>query len=180
MQAAENVRLAVLIPAYRPSDGFLGLIGELAARSIPAILVVDDGSGAEFAGIFAQVASYPNVQVLRHPANQGKGAALKTGIQHALSAFPQLRGVVTADADGQHHPEDIERVAARLIEHPIEQPAALVLGARSFEGDVPLRSRFGNLLTRRLMQLVIGARLQDTQTGLRGIPARMFAPLLRI
>src|SRR5206468_2047006 len=118
--------------------------------------------GAEFAGIFEQAARLPKVRLVSHAVNLGKGAALKTGIQHALSAFPQLRGVVTADADGQHHPEDIERVAARLV----EQPEALVLGARSFDGSVPLRSRFGNLLTRRLMQLVVGARLQDTQTGL--------------
>ena len=88
----------------------------------------------------------------------------------------ELTGVVTADADGQHHPADIERVAAVLMENP----DALVLGCRTFDNAVPLRSRFGNILTRRLMQLLIGASLQDTQTGLRGIPAAMFAPLLRV
>ena len=114
MQPGQHVRYAVLIPAYRPSAGLIDLVRDLAGRGMPAIVVVDDGSGAEFRGIFDQVAQLPSVQVLRHAVNLGKGAALKTGINHALCEFPELRGVVTADADGQHHPEDIERVAARL------------------------------------------------------------------
>jgi glycosyltransferase involved in cell wall biosynthesis len=176
MQPGQHVRYAVLIPAYRPSAGLIDLIRDLAGRGVPAIVVVDDGSGAEFRGIFDEVAQLPRVQVLRHAVNLGKGAALKTGINYTLCEFPELRGVVTADADGQHHPEDIERVAARLMEHP----DALVLGVRTFDGAVPLRSRFGNILTRRLMQALIGTRLQDTQTGLRGIPLCMFAHLLRV
>jgi glycosyltransferase involved in cell wall biosynthesis len=176
MQSGEQVRYAVLIPAYRPSAGLIDLVRDLAARGMPAILIVDDGSGPGFRGIFDRVAELPKVQVLRHAVNLGKGAALKTGIHHALGEFPELTGVVTADADGQHHPADIERVAAVLTENP----DALVLGCRTFDDAVPLRSRFGNILTRRLMQLLIGASLQDTQTGLRGIPAAMFAPLLRV
>src|ERR1019366_4612974 len=75
-----------------------------------------------------------------------------------------------------HHPEDIERVAANLFRHP----GALVLGSRTFDSAVPLRSRFGNILTRRLMQTLIGTRLGDTQTGLRGIPAALAERLLRV
>jgi glycosyltransferase involved in cell wall biosynthesis len=176
MQLGQHVRYAVLIPAYRPSAGLIDLVRDLASRGIPAIVVVDDGSGAAFLDIFDQVAQFPNVQVLRHAVNLGKGAALKTGINHAQCEFPELRGIITADADGQHHPEDIERVAARLM----ERPDALVLGVRTFDGAVPFRSRFGNLLTRRLTQALIGAKLQDTQTGLRGIPQCMFAHLLRV
>src|SRR6185369_8570471 len=108
--------------------------------------------------------------------NLGKGAALKTGINHALCTFPGLTGIVTADADGQHHPEDIRRVAETQREHP----DALVMGARTFDADVPLRSRFGNILTRRLMQTLIGTKLQDTQTGLRGIPVGLAERLLLV
>ena len=176
MQPGENACYAVLIPAYRPSIGLIDLLRDLVRRSIPAVIVVDDGSGAEFAGIFEEVSQIPNVRLLHHAHNLGKGAALKTGLEHARGAFPELRGVVTADADGQHHPEDIERVAGRLM----ERSDALILGARSFDGAVPLRSRFGNILTRRLMQLLVGTRLQDTQTGLRGIPASMIPDLLRL
>src|SRR4029077_5003849 len=127
MQSGEQVRYPVLIPAYRPSAGLIDLVRDLTARGIPAVLIVDDGSGPEFRGTFDRVADLPNVQVLRHAVNLGKGAALKTGIHHALGEFPELTGVVTADADGQHDPADIERVAAALMENP----GTLVLGCRT-------------------------------------------------
>src|ERR1035437_4728131 len=176
MQLEQPVQHVVLIPAYRPSPGLVDLVSGLSARGMCAILLVDDGSGPEFREIFDQAAQFPQVQVLRHAINLGKGAALKTGINHALCVFPNLIGIVTADADGQHHPADIGRVAASLREHP----EALVLGSRTFDTEVPLRSRFGNILTRKLMQTLIGAKLRDTQTGLRGIPAALAARLLRV
>jgi 4-amino-4-deoxy-L-arabinose transferase-like glycosyltransferase/glycosyltransferase involved in cell wall biosynthesis len=176
MQPEQPVQHVVLIPAYRPSSGLVDLVRDLSARGAPAILLVDDGSGPQFRGVFDEAAQFPRVQVLRHAVNLGKGAALKTGINHALCVFPGLAGIVTADADGQHHPEDIERVAASLRAHP----GALVLGSRTFDSAVPLRSRFGNILTRRLMQTLIGTRLRDTQTGLRGIPAALAERLLRV
>jgi glycosyltransferase involved in cell wall biosynthesis len=176
MPPEQPVQYAVLIPAYRPSSHLVALVRDLSRRGMPAIVLVDDGSGPEFRAIFDQAAQFPGVEVLRHPVNLGKGAALKTGIVHALAAFPGLLGIVTADADGQHHPDDIVRVAAALR----KAPEALVLGCRTFDAKVPMRSRFGNLLTRKLMQMLIGAKLRDTQTGLRGIPAGFAERLLKV
>ncbi len=167
---------AALIPAYKPSAGLVELVKDLAARGTPLILVVDDGSGPQFRALFDELTLIPRVEVLRHAANLGKGAALKTGINHALLQYPDVSGFITADADGQHHIEDIARVAGQLC----QTPEALVLGARTFEGDVPARSRFGNLLTRRLVSALTGARLRDTQTGLRGIPTAFAAQLLDV
>jgi putative flippase GtrA len=171
-----NNRLAVVIPAYRPSAGLIDLVQQLTAKAIAPILIVDDGGGPDFREIFERVAAFPNVTVLRHAVNLGKGAALKTAFNHALCAIPDLIGVVTADADGQHHPDDIERVAATLV----ARPDALVLGARAFDTDVPLRSRIGNTATRRVMQALLGQKLADTQTGLRGVPASLLPRLLRL
>src|ERR1017187_6589752 len=176
MHPEQPVQQVVLIPAYQPSAGLVDLVRDLSGRGMASILLVDDGSGPEFRAIFEEAAQFPGVEVLRHAINLGKGAALKTGINHALCAFPGLIGIVTADADGQHHPEDIERVAASLREHR----QALVLGSRTFNTEVPLRSRFGKILTRRMMQTLNGSKLQDTQTGLRGIPAALAARLLRV
>jgi glycosyltransferase involved in cell wall biosynthesis len=169
-------RLAVVIPAYRPSAGLIEVVQKLTEKRLPAIIVVDDGSGAEFSAIFARVAQFANVEVLRHAVNLGKGAALKTAFNHVLCTVPDLAGVVTADADGQHHPDDIERVAAALL----ERPDALVLGARAFEGEIPLRSKIGNVATRGIMRALLGQKLADTQTGLRGIPASLLPRLLRV
>ncbi|WP_240189780.1 glycosyltransferase [Bacillus sp. P14.5] len=49
------------------------------------------------------------VTVLEHERNQGKGAALKTGIAHAVERFPDTNGIITVDADGQHLPEDVRK-----------------------------------------------------------------------
>jgi putative flippase GtrA len=151
------------------------LVRALLDLGVRNIVVVDDGSGPEYRDLFRRV-SLPGVQLVEHAVNLGKGAALKTGLNFALVKFPACPGVVTADADGQHHPEDIVRVAARLAEHP----DSLVMGVRSFGERVPLRSRLGNDVTRVLMRVVLGQNLADTQTGLRGIPAALVPHLLRL
>ena len=169
-------RLAVLIPAYRPSESLLDVVRALVEKSLPHLVVVDDGSGPDFRDLFAHVAELPGVELLRHATNLGKGAALKTGLNYALCRYPDLAGVVTADADGQHHPDDIERVGESLLAHP----DSLVLGCRGFSGDVPLRSRIGNMATSAIMHALMGRKMSDTQTGLRGIPAAFAPRILRV
>ncbi len=143
---------------------------------IAAVIVVDDGSGPDFERHFAALADVPGVHSLRHITNLGKGAALKTGLNYAACCFPESVGVVTADADGQHSAKDIIRTAAALIDNPRK----LVLGARTFSSDVPLRSRLGNIITHHVMYAVAGQKISDTQTGLRGIPLRLIPILMRI
>ena len=86
-----------------------------------------------------------------------------------------VAGVVTADADGQHLPDDIVRVAEKLF----EWPDSIVLGS-AFRGDVPLRSRMGNAITRKVFNFLSGQRVRDTQTGLRGLPASALPDMLKL
>jgi len=167
-------RLAVLIPAWQPEPGLAALVASLLAEGFGAILIVNDGSDEKYAALFEEVALLPRVCLLRHAVNLGKGRALKTGINHLLNELPEMDGLVTADADGQHTALDIARVARALI----EAGDRVVLGSRSFAAGVPLRSRFGNGLTRHIFAFVTGARLGDTQTGLRGFPRRLLAELM--
>jgi len=169
-------RLAVVIPAYKPSAALLDVVRALSEKAAPAIVIIDDGSGPDYRAIFEHAVQFPNVRMLRHAVNLGKGAALKTGFNYVLCELPNALGVVTADADGQHHPDDILRVGEALEENP----GSLVLGARTFSGDVPLRSRFGNILTSGVMHALLGQKLQDTQTGLRGISASLLAKVMRV
>ena len=169
-------RLVVLIPAFEPEAILIEVIEALKALGFSALLVVDDGSGPEYRSVFDRLEREPGVEVLRHAVNLGKGAALKTGLNHALWRFPAAPGLITADADGQHRPDDILRVAEALAEHPDR----LVLGARQFECASPWRSRLGNALTRILFRGLYGQGLIDTQTGLRGIPRSLIPALLRI
>jgi glycosyltransferase involved in cell wall biosynthesis len=168
--------IALLIPAYQPGGALVEIVKSLAEPGFTAIVVMDDGSGPEYAGIFELLRQFERVRIIRHAVNLGKGAALKTGMNYALVEFPGLAGIVTADADGQHDPADVRRVARRFA----EKPEALVLGARTFSGYVPLRSRLGNSITRSIMRLVVGHRLSDTQTGLRAIPRGLIERMLSV
>jgi putative flippase GtrA len=168
-------RAALLIPALNPGQPLVGLVRELVQRGFERLVVVDDGSEPEHRRVFDSVAAMPGVDVLRHPRNRGKGAALKTGIRHIQSRHPDCRELITVDADGQHLPEDIVKVAQALADG-----TNVVLGVRGFDRAVPLRSRFGNWLTRHLFRLFAGVSLIDTQTGLRGLPADHACELLDI
>jgi len=168
--------VAVVIPAFRPNQALVDLVRELVQSPLGRLIVVDDGSGERYRDVFEMCASLQRVEVLRHAANLGKGQALKSGMAYALGAGFNLSGVVTADADGQHRANDIVRVAQRLA----ESPGHLVLGTREFSSHVPWRSRFGNILTRRLVRILVGHQLNDTQTGLRGIPATLIPHLVEI
>lgn len=170
------MNMTVVIPALRPGPALAGLVRDLSLAGIRHIIVVDDGSGDGSREVFDACLALPGVEVIRHAANLGKGAALKTGIRHAMAAEAGGAGVVTADADGQHLSQDILRVAAALEENP----DCLVLGARTFGGEVPWRSRVGNTVTRRLVRLLAGQPLTDTQTGLRGIPRSLLPHLVEI
>ncbi len=167
------MNVAVVIPAYNPPDVLVDLVADLATRDFRTVIVVDDGSNSQRAGVFSSLEAVNNVVVLRHGVNRGKGAALKTGLEYAHRNCANLTGVVTADADGQHLVKDIVKVADVLEEHP----DSLVLGVRDFAGYVPWRSVFGNILTRYLFRALHGKWISDTQTGLRGIPARMIPSL---
>jgi glycosyltransferase involved in cell wall biosynthesis len=168
--------VAILIPAYRPNDTLVETVRALVGHGIGAIVVVDDGSGPEFRHVFDRLLGLDSVEVLRHAVNLGKGAALKMGLNHIVAGQGDTAGVITADADGQHDPRDILSVCERFT----DAPDSLVLGARSFVGKIPLRSRFGNALTRRVMRLVLGQKVTDTQTGLRAIPRSLIIRLLKV
>ena len=127
---------------------------------------MNDGSGEEYDVFFSSVQN--DVQLLKHAVNQGKGRALKTGFHYILNTYSgnEIAGVVTADADGQHSVEDTVKVALRLV-----QDGSFVLGTRNFnEPQVPFKSRNGNKITTMIFKLLYGKQINDTQTGLRGIP----------
>ncbi len=155
----------VLIPAYKPDSRLLDLIEKL--RGAFDLLIVDDGGGEAFAAVFDSAEGL-GATVLRHEVNRGKGAAIKTGLSWLL-ARPEVSSVITADADGQHTPEDIEKIAKALDEHP----KTVIIGGRDFS-HMPARSRFGNTVTRFFFRLGTGSRISDTQSGLRGLPSVFF------
>lgn len=168
-----NEQIIVLIPAYKPPQGLVSLCQALRDEQLD-VWVVDDGSGEPYLPIFETVERMGCV-VLRHAVNLGKGRALKTGI-NAIINLGEAKGVVTADADGQHTCKDIGRIAEAMR----EKPSALVIGTRKLSKEAPWKSRFGNALTRHVYRFVTGISCHDTQTGLRGIPSGALKDMLNI
>lgn len=162
-----------LIPAYKPEGLMLELLPKVKEANFE-IVIVDDGSGEEFAERFRIASEYG--KVISYMPNRGKGHAMKTGFEYIRENFPEDSIVVTIDADGQHKVED----ALRLCKRAEELPDALILGSRKLVGEIPLRSRFGNSVTRFVYHVSTGLKVHDTQTGLRACHASMIPELLAI
>ena len=172
---SENI--ALLIPAHSPPFSMVEFVRAAASDGqFATILVIDDGSGAESQALFSQIGAIPGVTIIHHEVNLGKGAALKTGMKYLLAQHPGITGVVTADCDGQHDLRDVRQVKQRLQ----SAPNALILGVREFGPGTPLRSRIGNVATRVVFRVLVGRRVSDTQTGLRGVPTRLLPELFRV
>ncbi len=138
-----NSNIIVVIPAYNPDNRLVTLVETTERLFSPSFVVVDDGSNEGTRPIFDHLESH-GADVLHHNKNRGKGAALKTAARHIEKHYPTTLGYVTADADYQHRPVDIRRVAAALEKNQ----QSLVLGVRDFcSPSVPWKSRWGNRIT---------------------------------
>lgn len=170
--------IAIVIPVYEASAELKVLVDDLLKMGAPAIIVIDDGSIRSPAAEMLGGLTDHRVQLYSHEKNRGKGRALKTGFQRVLvHRNANLKGVITVDADGQHLIADVLKVT----EAAIENPKNLVVGSRRFrKAGVPLRSRLGNILTRIIFRVATGISVQDTQSGLRFLPAELLDTICRI
>lgn len=171
--------IPVVIPSYEPDGRLVELIEKLVDSKIRPIVIVNDGSGAEYNHFFEQSMKIlgENGVLLLHDINEGKGKALKDAFQYIIQNYPDAIGCVTADSDGQHTPECILKCISTLREYP----KALVLGSRDFDKEnVPWKSEFGNKLTRHIIRFLCGIKISDTQTGLRGIPYDFMRYLINV
>ncbi|MCZ9311089.1 bifunctional glycosyltransferase family 2/GtrA family protein [Weissella koreensis] len=161
---------SILIPAFNPDKKLISLIQDLISTAKPfdSILIVDDGSNEQKQTIFNQIQQmkYPNIHIMHHSRNLGKGAALKHGFKILIEQNHQLEGIATLDADGQHTVGALNDCLMTFDQNT----NALVLGVRKFTNEIPLRSQFGNIITSKLVKSVTHQDVSDTQTGLRVIP----------
>lgn len=170
-----NKRIPIVIPSYEPDEKLVLLVEALVAAGFWQILVVDDGSeGEKYRELFAKTEAL-GCTVLHHAVNLGKGRALKTAFNHCIYYYPDAIGCVTIDSDGQHTVPDM----TACMESLLANPQSLILGVRNFnKGGIPLRSSFGNKLTSRVMKILTGLSISDTQTGLRAIPMSFMCELM--
>jgi len=158
--------ITIALPSLNPDEKLNKVIEGLLTEGFRDIVIVNDGSNAEHMEPFEKAQAHPEVTVLTHEVNKGKGRALKTAFAYIRENRKDIKGVVTVDGDNQHTPKDIRACAEKMV-----QSGEVVFGCRDFdEPEVPRNSRIGNKTTSAVLALFCGIKLSDTQTGLRAIP----------
>ena len=172
-----NKKIYIVIPAYNPSEQMTDVIHELQESIDCSIVCVNDGSDPESDSIFKS-ASDLGAHVLKHDQNKGKGCALKTAFQYIQENSTEDSIIATVDADGQHDTESV----IKCIDALGEADDTILLGARSFDDKkkIPLRSRFGNVVTRIVTRFLCGLKVSDTQTGLRCFSSQLLPFMLDV
>ena len=169
--------VSVVVPSLNPSGMLIAVVAGLIETGFSDIIVVNDGSEAEYSPTFDKLGGFPQCTVLTHERNMGKGAALKTGFSYFLSSRPDGVGIVTMDGDGQHLASDAAKCALSMTQHS----GSITMGVRDFHHpDVPTHNSLGNRLMSFSFRILFGLKLRDTQTGMRGIPAPLVQQMLRI
>lgn len=174
--------ILIVIPALNPPQKLVTYIDDLLQTGFTNLLVINDGSNSDYNTIFDSIKNNPCCTVIQHAINLGKGRAIKSGINYYLNLAEEQRGcgIITVDSDGQHTTKDVIAVAKELYNHN----DSLILGCRNFSKTssvaIPWKSRFGNRTTTIVFQLLFGKQINDTQTGLRGIPEVMMPDLMEL
>lgn len=152
-------RICVLIPAYNAAGTLGSVLTKVRSLGLDMI-VVNDGSTDQT----AQIAREYGAQLLEHPRNLGKGAALRTGFQYLLQKDYHL--VITLDADGQHDPSEIPSLLN--IFHIVQPDLLIASRAGEFDRMTFLR-RFWNRLGVKAVSRLCHADITDSQSGFRFI-----------
>lgn len=170
-------KISVVLPSLDPDEKLPAVIGGLLQYGFTDIILVNDGSKPENLHYFEDAAAaHPEIHLLHHEVNKGKGAALKNAFRWFLANRPDGVGVVTVDGDNQHHPADTRACCEHMLE-----TGHCVLGCRDFtQEDVPARSSFGNKTTSLVFKIFCGMTISDTQTGLRAIPRDALEELVNV
>lgn len=157
MEALEKI--CILIPAYNAQKTLGSVLKKIEPLKIDTF-VVDDGSS----DLTKEVALEHRVNLLRHPKNLGKGAALRTGFEHILKEDYQF--VITLDADGQHDPSEIPQLLK--IFKKVQPDILIASRAADFHRMTFLR-RFWNRLGVKAVARYCHSDITDSQSGFRVI-----------
>lgn len=169
-------KISVVLPSLDPDEKLLAVIDGLLEYGFKDIILINDGSKPENMHYFETAATHPEVHLLHHEVNKGKGAALKNAFHWFLENRPDFLGVVTVDGDNQHHPEDTRACVEKMV-----QTGRIVLGCRDFSlPHVPARSKFGNNFTCSVFRFFVGMKISDTQTGLRAFPRDVLSAMCAV
>jgi glycosyltransferase involved in cell wall biosynthesis len=166
------MKTCAIVPCYNVGALCAPVI-EQTRNLVDGVIVVDDGSTDDTALHLAAT----GVTTLKHEKNAGKGAALLTAFRHVLSApdCGHYTHIITIDGDGQHNPQEIDR----LLKGCASDPQCVVVGTREVSrSDIALRRRLGNIISRYFISKACGQYIPDTQSGFRAFPRELLDKIL--
>ena len=147
----------VCIPAYN-EERTIGLIVKESLEYADKVIVCDDGSTDNT----AEVASKNGAEVIHHPKNLGKGAAVKSLFSRAKELESEV--TVTIDGDGQFLPSEIPKLMKQIL----EKKSDIVLGYRfGIVSDIPKYRMFGNKVIAKMATMASDHEIRDAETGFR-------------
>lgn len=157
--------LSIILPCKNEAQGLQKILPPLKTLYPNAeIIVVDDGSSDDSATIATNI----GVNVIRHPYSKGNGAAIKSGARAAKGEI-----LVFMDADGQHDPQDIEKLLEKL-----GQGYDMVVGARRSESQASFGRWCANSFYNWLSSWIAEQRIEDLTSGFRAVKANKFTEFL--
>jgi glycosyltransferase involved in cell wall biosynthesis len=153
--------LTVVIPVYNEAENLpvvAPALIEFCRERKWNIVFVNDGSTDDTRQILNALDPSPGVCVLHHKVNRGYGGAIKTGVQNTTTPF-----LVTMDGDGQHNPQDVEK----LLKFAIEQDADMVVGKRDVKNtSTPYRS-LGKFIIYNFTKVLMPLPITDLNSGFK-------------
>jgi Glycosyl transferase family 2 len=166
-------KVAILIPAYNEAENIGHVLDQMPAEVCGVrteVLVVDDGS-REGTG---DVAAAHGALVARHVTNRGGGAALRTGYRLMVESDAEV--VVTLDADGQHRPDEMERLVKPVLDGEVDVAhGSRVLGHAE-------RNHFaremGIVFFNRLVSFITRTHVTDCSNGYRAVRTTVLPQLV--
>lgn len=169
MEAVSKPTLSVIIPVYNEAGTLEEILRRVRATGlVDELLVVDDGSSDDSPAILARLAKTgsPPLTILRHPRNQGKGAAMQTGLAAATGDV-----VLVQDADLEYNPSDYPTLLAPFADPRVD----VVYGSRNLRRNPQSSFSFywGGRMLSWVTNLLYGSRITDEATGYKVIRTRL-------
>jgi len=167
-ESANNLKWAVLIPAYNEELTIRSLLERVLQHKPTQLIVVNDGSTDKTADRLIELP----ITIIHNRQNLGKGASLWKGFEQAITSG--MDAVITMDGDGQHDPDDIPK----LLQQYVKNKKTIIMGSRRRNPDSqPLARFFANKFANFWVSWAAGYRISDSQSGFRLYPVSLLKKL---
>lgn len=154
--------LTIVIPCYNEVESLPKILPELIefvnTRDYRLIVTNDGSKDNSLRCLEAAFTEQPRCQIVNHKINRGYGGAIKSGIAAACTDF-----VITIDADGQHHLDDIDK----LFKLAVEKDADLIVGSRKGLAEASVLRGVGKSLIRSIARVLMPLPVYDINSGMK-------------